>query len=723
MARPADLGLRFEACPGGLCVSYVMPASHAWLDGATAGMSVRSIDGRAWSDYAELPLRASISAELTRKPGEELRVPAGGDPVTALPNRYSLWCLAGVFSLLGSAVILRRSDLRASWLFGLFAAMTAVALAVGPAAAEPKPRWALVVQFVSLSGVGAFLLPTCVALLEDPRRPPRTTRTLVVFLTGSGFLLLIYAASLLVSPTIYSVARAGLGVHVAISVIGSVAFLGISARTQPSAHGRQRARLVLFGVGLGALPFVSLSFLPAVLGGSSVPSLVTVPFLGFIPAAFAYAILQYQLLGIRRLIHRGMVYGTASMALLAVISMTVMAATSLFRNQALVERQNLLIAVLVLLGVVLFSPLQRWVRRLLDKLFYGNVVDYQNFIESVGGELLASRHTGEVARLIAERLVRALRLESAVLLLGDDASRPRTIATAGERGEEMLQHFRAHLAAHLEHEGELVELQWESNSLILATLSVSGRTLGHLLLGPREAGEVFVEEEKQVVATVTPILALALDKSELSDGLRELNRRLVKAEETERARIARDLHDGPLQRAVILAGGAGSGVTDPQVMAQQLVAELREVCSRLRPAILDDLGLIPALEWLLDAVSRRSKLSPHLALHNLDEEDRFAPDTELVLFRVTQEAVNNVVKHAGASSLEVSLTREDHSLILRVADDGVGLAPDTRRTGLGIPGMRERVTQVDGAVDFQSAPGEGTTVIARVPEQTAEKNR
>ena len=115
-------------------------------------------------------------------------------------------------------------------------------------------------------------------------------------------------------------------------------------------------------------------------------------------------------------------------------------------------------------------------------------------------------------------------------------------------------------------------------------------------------------------------------------------------------------------------------------------------------------------------MSEKSGLKTHLSLHNVSEEDRFSSDVELALFRITQEATNNAVKHAKGTSIEVLLSREGESLVLTVADDGIGFAPVFRGTsGFGLSGMRERVMQVGGSVDIRSVPGLGTTVVASVP--------
>ena len=107
--------------------------------------------------------------------------------------------------------------------------------------------------------------------------------------------------------------------------------------------------------------------------------------------------------------------------------------------------------------------------------------------------------------------------------------------------------------------------------------------------------------------------------------------RLFKTEEAERARLAGDLHDGPLQKAMMLTGAFQTTLENRDLVARDLVAELREICSRLRPSILDDLGIVAALEWLMDRVEKLTGVRAHLSICGVDIEDRFPPDVELVV--------------------------------------------------------------------------------------------
>ncbi len=354
---------------------------------------------------------------------------------------------------------------------------------------------------------------------------------------------------------------------------------------------------------------------------------------------------------------------------------------------------------------------------MVDNYFYGEVVDYYTFMGTVEQDLVNPGSIKEAVAEITERFARTLRLESALMFLGKSPDKVERVASAGDRAQEVVQDFLPRLSHRIEEaiREDLAELNLESESFLASTFRVSERYLGYMLLGPKANGEVFVEEEKRLVGSIAPVLALAIDTSQLSDDLRDLNRRLTKAQEEERARIAGDLHDGPLQKAMLLGSGRIADEAERERTSNEMILELREISSRLRPAILDDLGLVPALEWLADGVVKRSDIQVELSLRNVDEEDRFDPDVELALFRVTQEATNNAVKYARGTRADVVLSRNNGTLELRVEDDGVGFPTSNGKNGTGIAGMRERVIQLSGTLEVVSSPAKGTTVVARIP--------
>jgi PAS domain S-box-containing protein len=218
----------------------------------------------------------------------------------------------------------------------------------------------------------------------------------------------------------------------------------------------------------------------------------------------------------------------------------------------------------------------------------------------------------------------------------------------------------------------------------------------------------------------------------------ELQRRLATAQEDERRRVSRDLHDTVGQtltalslsvRAVRDAGplpeAALARLGQVQRLADELARQLHELAVRLRPTALDDLGLEAAARQLVADWSARTGVPADFQSVGCD--GRLPSEVETALYRVVQEALTNVAKHARAGQVAVILTCPKGEVIVAVEDDGAGFEADSatqtpapgraqgERGRLGLLGMRERVTLVGGTLEVESAPGQGTTVIARIP--------
>jgi signal transduction histidine kinase len=212
---------------------------------------------------------------------------------------------------------------------------------------------------------------------------------------------------------------------------------------------------------------------------------------------------------------------------------------------------------------------------------------------------------------------------------------------------------------------------------------------------------------------------------------RGLARSVWNVQEAERRRLARDLHDGIGQTLTALKQqldvveqsasalpdfpeAARGRLRDAAELAAQALHETRELSRLLRPQILDDLGLEPALRWLTRTFSERTGVALEVDLVNVD--GRFQPDLETLAYRIVQEGLNNVAKHAGASRGQVLARREGGELELVVADDGRGFDPQAPDgDGSGLRGMRDRVELFGGRIDIGSRPGKGTRIVARVP--------
>ncbi len=198
----------------------------------------------------------------------------------------------------------------------------------------------------------------------------------------------------------------------------------------------------------------------------------------------------------------------------------------------------------------------------------------------------------------------------------------------------------------------------------------------------------------------------------------------LEAQERERARVARDLHDevnqsltGLLLRLEALRAKAPPEVvadlTETKTLANRAMAELLSVSRQLRPTALDDLGLKAALAGFVDDVRKRGGIDAHF--QSTGEFGDLSTDVQLVVYRVAQEAISNAIQHAESRSVQVRLERDGERVEFTVADDGKGFAFDQATGGLGIGGMRERALLVGGNLRLESRPGLGTTVRLRVP--------
>ena len=216
---------------------------------------------------------------------------------------------------------------------------------------------------------------------------------------------------------------------------------------------------------------------------------------------------------------------------------------------------------------------------------------------------------------------------------------------------------------------------------------------------------------------------------EILDGRKELEQlsaRLVAAQETERRSISRELHDEVGQTlGAVLVDAANLANRIPaedtvshryldniRALADSSVNSIRNIALLLRPSMLDDLGLIPALEWQAREVSRRSGIKVKVIAENVPDS---LPDAiRTCIYRVVQETLHNVSRHSGAKNAWVSVQRVGDSLALTVKDDGSGFDPEKTR-GLGLLGMEERVKQLGGRLEIQSQPGHGTVLRAILP--------
>jgi signal transduction histidine kinase len=213
--------------------------------------------------------------------------------------------------------------------------------------------------------------------------------------------------------------------------------------------------------------------------------------------------------------------------------------------------------------------------------------------------------------------------------------------------------------------------------------------------------------------------------------LEALSARLVDAQEEERLSISRELHDevGQTLGALLVELGQLSKLVPAEhdllqgliarikSSAETAVKSIRDLALLLRPPMLDDLGLVPALEWQGREISRRGDME--VDVHSETVSDELADDVKVCVYRIVQEALTNAERHSGAKHATVSVEHSEGKIRLQIVDDGNGFHADRVR-GMGILGMEERAKRLGGSLAIKSAPGKGTTVLAEIPAERSE---
>ena len=229
---------------------------------------------------------------------------------------------------------------------------------------------------------------------------------------------------------------------------------------------------------------------------------------------------------------------------------------------------------------------------------------------------------------------------------------------------------------------------------------------------------------------------LLAQSDRLQDQLRQLSRQVISAQEDERKKISRELHDVIAQtltginirlatlkkEAAVNTKGLDRNIARTQRLVEKSVDIVHQFARELRPAVLDDLGLIPALHSFVKLFSKRTRV--HVHLKAFAEVDQLDGNQRTILYRVAQEALTNVSRHAQASRVEVSILKLPDCICLKIWDDGKSFSVEQALQAngskrLGLLGMKERLEMVGGSFEVESGPGKGTTIIAKIPLHAA----
>ena len=359
-------------------------------------------------------------------------------------------------------------------------------------------------------------------------------------------------------------------------------------------------------------------------------------------------------------------------------------------------------------------------------------------LNEIGNALATETDLDALLELVATRLRELLDSRLVVVLLpsGDGL---RFVAVAGEGGRELIgrtmplsasKSGRVFERGRSERSDSVLDDPEVDHEIIRGLgvrtglwvpLVAHGRTIGLIAAHDRRGRDArFTDTDLRLAETFATRAALAVDLSERT--ARESLRRVVAAQEVERRRLARELHDetGQALTSILLglraleARVGGDAVGDLRELVVATLQDVRRLAVELRPKVLDDFGLVPALERLTTTFAEQTAMDVRFESGLGDE--RLPEDVETALYRIVQESLTNIVKHAQANSVSVSLTRKPAAVTAVVEDDGGGFDPDRARPdGFGLEGMRERVRLLGGKMHVESSEGSGTTLVAEVP--------
>jgi signal transduction histidine kinase len=378
----------------------------------------------------------------------------------------------------------------------------------------------------------------------------------------------------------------------------------------------------------------------------------------------------------------------------------------------------------------LYESATRWLRQL-------------ESLNEVGDALAGEMELPRLLELVTSRLRELVGARLVVILLPRGDGMLQVSAVSGENTPELVD---VSIAASTSKSGRVLERRrservdsllddhevdqelarlFGARTGLYVPLLAHGRAIGIVAVHDKLGGDPrFTDEDLRLAETFATRAAVAVDLSERVR--RDALRRVVAAQELERKRLARELHDETGQALTSILLGLKSveesadraesraAVGALRELVVQTLHDVRRLAVELRPTALDDFGLMPALERLAESFSEQTGIA--VDFQAAFGEMRLPAEVETALYRIVQEALTNVVKHAGASHVSVVISRKDSAVTAVIEDNGRGFqSRGTDGSGLGLIGMRERLGLLDGRLAIESTQGAGTTIVAEVP--------
>ena len=662
--------------------------SFANWAGFQPGDVIVSVDG---APFPRLPNVVGNYMAEVRRGGETLQLEM---PLVSMAsiNRAALFggvLVALIFWASGLLLLLRRFERTEIRLLFLLSQAFAIVL-LFPLAYSPKwspPAWGLGLSVACLFVSAPLLLHY---YLSFPVRLGATRQRQWVLIP-------LYALAFAASLLWWIDSALGRQVGMVFTVSGVAAALGVQGYSyfrRASPEDRRRLRLIFFGSLLGASPALLFFFLPSIFHTQRIPLWLAGLFTVAAPLSYHYAVLRHNLFGIDRLLNRTLVYAALSLGILILYLGPFLLIYRFAPDDWLAQT---MVASGLTLGVGLaFERTRTTLQRSVDRLFYGGWYDYPGVIEQVTRSLAGCTDRAQLTDVLSRQTPALMQLQG-----GDLCFEEQTSSANGIR------------------------------------LSFQGQPRATWTIGPHRDGDDLTDSDRRILDTLARQAEIALGNVLLIETLRaqleeirasrealtQAQYRLLRSREDERARLARDLHDGPLQVLIGLNMQLGlllpqanglEGLAEMRVEVRDLLTELRGVCSELRPPMLDTLGLAAAICGLAEEWSAQNRVEVGLNLPPNATFSSLPGDVSVNLYRVAQEALINIAKHAQARKVDIQLTGDGQGLSMTIADDGCGFALPNDMNDLtaaghfGLVGLCERVNLIGGTLRLQSAPGAGT---------------
>jgi signal transduction histidine kinase len=608
-----------------------------------------------------------------------------------------LWCAIGAFIFWQSS---RKRNSSVEFMV-LFVSFTLVAtglsfpflIQIGSIASAPTYLERVVRSVVVVLGNDCLLL--LLFLFPDGRFAPRWMSVpIITFLLLAFWVNLIYVPFLTPWFIVYV-----LPLSILINVLGLASLL-YKYRWVSTSQQRQQSRWAVLGLlvfwGINLATYLIYAVFGVTLFTHLLQATLFAATLLFLPVAFSVALLRDRLWEITPLIRRTLVYGILMACVFVAYIVIVGGLGSLFP-----EQDNTLI-VLFTTGVlaILFRPLHVRLQRVINRLFYGERDDPYAVISRLGQRIEAVVVPQDVLPGIVETVAQALKLPYVAIAL----KRGQAFSTAAAYGQ-----------------------QDEQRPLIQVPLFSQHEQIGVLVCNPRQGDDALTEPDKRLLQDLTLQIGAAIHAIQLTIDLQRSRERLVSAREEERRRLRRDLHDGlgptlaSLSQRIdtashLVAQQPEEAIALLQTLKGQVrttIADIRRLVYALRPPVLDEFGLISAIRE--HAIPAQQSSGVRIAFSAPENLPPLSAAIEVAAFRIIEEALTNVVRHARAHQCLISIELAERSeLLITITDDGRGL-PDHYQAGVGIRSMRERAEELEGTFDIQTRPTGGTQVRVCLP--------